>query len=520
MGVQADTLDVESAAAAVPVSRGVTLLRRLDDMSDRLSPIVVKEVRQIVRGREFNYSFLATLVVGLIIAFFGAANASAGSGTTGQGVFSALMACLTLLGAVVVPIGAFSALRNERLEQTMDLITVTSLSARKVVIGKLLAQAVKLLTLFAGVAPFVAMSFLLGGIDFVTIIVSLAAAFFGSLWVCAAALLASSLAKSRAMSGFVLAAGGIILLGFLGVLPIVSVLRFALIGGFTAPGPAFSVSAGTFSASSWWGFGTFMFIGGVTLVNLLLLAENRLSSPVDNKATALRVGFLVQLVAIVGAFVAVSWFAPGLPRPVEPMMALGIVHLAAVAAFVVTEDFDVSRRVERQMRTPRWWRPLGVVLGPGARPGVLYVFAQMAILAAATWYLASSPVDVHLVLAACGYICFFSGVPAVVLRSLRRGISSFLVRIAILVLLSASLVLPDVLYYLLARPETFSLTYTTRHLLNPARTLVNWNYVEAQSLYAVPMAIGAIGLLSYFALLVMSTRREPNADRPVSIRGA
>ena len=505
MSVQADTITVEPAATP-GLSRLAALLRRLDDLSDRLSPIVVKEVRQIVRGREFNYSFLASLVVGLIIAFFGAANASNGSGTTGQGVFSALMACLTLLGAVVVPIGAFSALRNERLEQTMDLITVTSLSAREVVIGKLLAQAVKLLTLFAGIAPFVAMSFLLGGIDFVTIIVSLAAAFFGSLWVCAAALLASSLAKSRAMSGFVLGAGGIILLAFLGVLPIFTVLRFAFIGGFTGSGPSFSVAAGTFSASSWWGFGAFTLMGGVTLVNLLLLAENRLSSPVDNKATALRLGFLAQLVAIAGVFIAVAWFAPGLPRPVEPLMAFGFVHLAAVAAFVITEDFDVSRRVQRQMRTRRWWRPLAVVLWPGAGYGVLYVLASMAILVAATWHLASSGDDVRLVLAACGYICFFSGVPAVVLRSLRRGISSFLIRIAILVLLSASLVLPDVLYYLL-RPDTFSLAYGTRHLVNPARTLVNWNYVEAQSLYAVPMLIGAIGLLSYFALLVMSTRR-------------
>ena len=32
--------------------------------------------------------------------------------------------------------------------------------------GKLMAQAVKLLTLFAALAPFIAMSFLLGGIDF------------------------------------------------------------------------------------------------------------------------------------------------------------------------------------------------------------------------------------------------------------------------------------------------------------------------------------------------------------------
>ena len=78
--------------------------------------------------------------------------------------------------------GAFSALRNERIEQTLDLMMLTALSPRRLVIGKLLAQAVKLTTLCAAIAPFLAMSFLIGGVDFVTIILSLAGLFLSSLW--------------------------------------------------------------------------------------------------------------------------------------------------------------------------------------------------------------------------------------------------------------------------------------------------------------------------------------------------
>jgi len=44
------------------------LLSRLDDWSDRLSPIVVKEIRQMVRGREFNYSFGLSLIAGFLVA--------------------------------------------------------------------------------------------------------------------------------------------------------------------------------------------------------------------------------------------------------------------------------------------------------------------------------------------------------------------------------------------------------------------------------------------------------------------
>ena len=98
---------------------------------------------------------------------------------------------------------AFSALRNERMEQTLELITLTALSPRRVVIGKLLAQGVKLATLFAAVAPFIAMSFLLGGVDFVTILIALLVLFMWSLWASAAGLFLSTLLKSRAMSGLV-----------------------------------------------------------------------------------------------------------------------------------------------------------------------------------------------------------------------------------------------------------------------------------------------------------------------------
>jgi hypothetical protein len=117
------------------VSWSRALLERLERASDRLSPIVVKEVRQLTRGREFHYSFNAALLVGLAVAFFGAADALTGNGTSGRWTFSALMGASALLGLVVVPLGAFNALRNERLEQTLELITLTALSPRRVVIG-------------------------------------------------------------------------------------------------------------------------------------------------------------------------------------------------------------------------------------------------------------------------------------------------------------------------------------------------------------------------------------------------
>ena len=504
-----DTLSIDPPATAAPrASRLSTLLRRLDDGSDRLSPMVVKEVRQIVRGREFNYSFMISLIIGLLVAFFGAANASASGGTTGQWVFSALTAGLALLGVAIVPFGAFSALRNERLEQTMDLITVTSLSTRKVIVGKLLAQGVKLATLFAGMAPFVATSFLLGGIDFVTIVVSLAGVFLASLWVCAAALLLSSASKARGISAALLGGGLLLLILFVGGTNLLPRIIFGLAGGAGVGAVAFGAPAGR---EGWWLLGIFTTLGAVSLVNLVLLAENRLSSPVENKATGPRLGFFVQFLAVILLFIGVAFYGPPLPRPSEPMAVIGLLQLSIVAAFTVTEGFSVSRRVQRQLQTTRW-RFTRAILGPGGGRGAAYVLLQMGLLLSIVAWLKTRPADLNWVVAACGYITFFTGVPAAVMRGLRPRISAFRLRVAILVLLSASMVLPDVLYYLIARPEVFELEFASRHLFNPLRTMVNWRMVEKESLFVVPQLLGTIGLAAYAALIVMNLRDAKRAE--------
>ena len=117
------------------------LLGWLDDQSDWLSPLVVKEVRQVVRGREFSLSFGASLrgrAGRRVLRRGGCADRQRHGG---RWTFVALMACLAFSGSAVVPLGAFSALRHERIEQTLELITLTALSPRRVVVGKLLAQA-------------------------------------------------------------------------------------------------------------------------------------------------------------------------------------------------------------------------------------------------------------------------------------------------------------------------------------------------------------------------------------------
>ena len=72
--------------------------------------------------------------------------------------------------------------------------------------------------------------------------------------------------------------------------------------------------------------------------------------------------------------------------------------------------------------------------------------------------------------------------------------------------LPAALVLPDLLYYLLWRPDVLSLKYSGRHLLNPLRTLANWEIVEVQLWGIVPLLAGLTGVLAYLVLIYLGMR--------------
>src|SRR4051812_215138 len=481
------------------------MIEWLEDKSDWLSPIVVKEVRQIVRSREFAFSFGGSLVAAFAVAFYGAANALGNANTTGAGTFVALMVCLTLLGMLVVPIGAFSALRNERMEQTLELVTVTALSPRRVVIGKLMAQAVKLVTLFAAMAPFIAMSFLLGGIDFVTILVSLGVLFFWSVWASAAFLFLSTLFKSRAMSGVVFGVVGIVAMF---IFTMIRVPFFLLRGSFAIAGATGGRSA------FWWTLAMVMSGCVMTTINLVLLGENRLSVETENRVTPLRVGFFAQLLLIIG------WGLTYLGEPAwsreSAAQALGVIgglHLAFGAMFTLPEDLHLPRRVLLQLRQPSRWGWRVVFFRPGGGRGAAYLLLQMLLLLAATSLLSPSAMTMRWLFAICGYICLFAGVPTLAWRVARpESQQSFRLRAALLVVLMLALVLPDILYYLVKHPVTFDVVFGERHLVNPFRTLANWSTVEVSGWLSAPLVLGMSGLVACLGLILQGARVTAQQD--------
>ena len=415
------------------------------------------------------------------------------------------MTSLTFVGIAVVPLSAFSALRNERMEQTLELMTLTALTPRRVVIGKLLAQGVKLATLFAAVAPFITMSFLLGGIDFVTIVAAVSMVFMWSLWASAFCLFLSTLLKSRAMSGLVFGGVAIVLLFAFGFSRILFMV--ASRGGLPF-GVMFGL--GMARAQFWWVFAISLSVCLVTMGNLVLLAENRLALSTENKVTPLRVGFFVQFLLILGWTLSYVSSSNAVVRSnaFDVLGVVGGLHLAAVAMFTVTEDLVVPRRVLMRMRQssgPRRW--VLAMFHPGGGRGALYVLVQMAMLIAAAVPLRVGAFDLRWILAICGYVCFFTGLLTVVYRLLRpTRAAAVMLRVGLLLLLPASMLLPDLIHYIVWQPETLSLAYSMRHLVNPFRTLANWPIVETRQWLLMPLLFGVTGVVTYIALIAIGSQ--------------
>ena len=236
------------------------------------------------------------------------------------------------------------------------------------------------------------------------------------------------------------------------------------------------------------------------MVNLVLLAENRLSLPTENRVTAAA----RRLPRAVPADCRRGRSRSSMNRRYRPvecgLEALGVLgglHLAVVAMFTVTEDLVVSRRVLLRMKGWSPWRRLLAMFLPGGGRGAVYVLAQMALLLVAAWLLRPTwdqpslvpgHVRVHLLLhrRAGGRLPAGETGGRRIVPVARRGAGAAV---------RSSMLLPDIFYYLLWQPAVFDLKFSARHLLNPIRTLANWRHRRSRTTgCSIPVMLGLTGV--------------------------
>lgn len=136
---------------------------------DRMNPVVLKELRQMVRGKGMLAALWTFLTTSVLISFCSFSNSIANKNSDGHIMFGLIFFCLFVVTNLVVPSLTFSRMANEQRTDKVDMQRSTLLSPRQFVDGKALCGY--LLTLiFSGAAlPFILLSYMLKGVDYLVI---------------------------------------------------------------------------------------------------------------------------------------------------------------------------------------------------------------------------------------------------------------------------------------------------------------------------------------------------------------
>jgi hypothetical protein len=167
-----------AAATATPPPMSSTGAGRFDDFSDKLSPMLVKELRQGLRAKTFVIVFLAlqALLAVVLLSAVGAASPE----NAGQRVSEVIFFFFSLAVLVIQPLRGIGALHNEIKGNTIDLMVLTRMGAWRIVLGKWVAIVSQSALLFTAIAPYLILRYFFGRMNLFAELLLLVLVFLGS----------------------------------------------------------------------------------------------------------------------------------------------------------------------------------------------------------------------------------------------------------------------------------------------------------------------------------------------------
>ena len=355
----------------------------LERTGDRLNPILVKECRQALKGRQFSITFALVLLCCWIWSIWGVMligpGAGFGAAAEGMSMFNGYFVILAFPLLVIVPYGAFRSLLDEREDRTFDLLAITTLSPRQIVGGKLGSAAVQLLVYMSAVSPCLAFTYLLRGIEAPTIFITLTYMALASLGLSLLAILAGTLASERPWQAIW---SVFIIVGLLGTF--YWALRFAL-------EVLLPQRLGFDSEQFWFTNALLLIVYASYFALCFLAAAARLTFVSENRSTALRVVMFVQPILLLFCIVwgTVRFAEPHLDRSMisEELVRSSMVyffmlavHWYVMGVMMTGELPRLSNRAKRRLPQSFLGRAFLTWFNPG--PGTGYLFAVSNLLGA------------------------------------------------------------------------------------------------------------------------------------------
>lgn len=347
------------------------LAARLSDFGDRLNPVLVREVRQALRGRFFLVTFSLTLVFAMV-ASIGVLILGDLGPRPGMTLFTACSAFLSLAACLLIPVSAFLSLGAEHDEQTRDLLVLSNLSPGQIVRGKFLTFFLLALLLTVALGPFLVLSALLNGVDLFLIAVQLADTLVRCVGFTLLALCLSALAPNRGVRGLLL----LVMILFMFSFGMMSMTVGAMVGsGLVTPGAHLA------------GMSLFVLVAGSFLYTLACM---RFTHPEENRSTPLRLQlsgsvFLLNVIILLFPKMGSGDFTLAGPASWSLSTDTVLISLAAfsfASLVFASESSILSRRVSVHVPISRLKLWIAYPFLPGGGKAVAWFLMNAGLYAA------------------------------------------------------------------------------------------------------------------------------------------
>jgi hypothetical protein len=351
------------------VKLGDKIAAWMERASEWFNPILVKESRQALKSRQFVITFSFMLLVTWIATIVAVTANWPTIYYLPYGI--SLLATYAIILAtpliIVVPFSAFRSLAVEREDGTFELVSVTSLSARQIITGKLGSAFVQIMVYCSAIAPCLVFTYLLRGVDLVRILFVIVWTIAISGGLCCVSLLGATFSRARYMQSL-LSVGLIFLLlgaGFLWLMAIFAITW----GGDSLP----------WGYSGFWaGMGYLMMLLICLSITCVLAASAQISFASDNHATPVRISlFFTQAFATGGFVYLVCIFEGNIPYLLMSFFGCGF--WAIIGSFLIGDSGYISERVRRQLPASLFGRAMFSWFNPGG--GTAYVFTCVTMAA-------------------------------------------------------------------------------------------------------------------------------------------
>lgn len=355
---------------ASPLARGFGWI------GDRLNPILVKETRQALKSKQFTLWFVL-LLIACWIATLGAIALIGPSiyyVSAGSYLLFAYYAILALPLLVVVPFSAYRSLSSEHEENTRDLLEVSTLTPRQVVNGKLGSALLQIAIYLSALAPCLAFTYLLRGVELIQIGLLVVYAVLASIGLSALGLVLAAATRAKyAQVVMSVALAGCLFAAYTGIL--------------NASSELLSLDAAELR-SEWFGWLNLgmlsMFVTSLGLAYAAAISLTTFTSA--NRSTGLRIAAFIQQAVYVGWIAGLNFFETPPPDILVACFLFAVIYWFAAGALMTGETPTLSLRVRRSL--PQSWlgRAMGTWFNPGSGSGYVFASANVATLAILTGY--------------------------------------------------------------------------------------------------------------------------------------